>query len=319
MLNMNSRKNPKVSVIMPHYNDGKYLPQAVESILGQTFSDFEFIIIDDGSTDEESLETLRECGKLDSRIRIIYNKENRGPAACCFQASEEAQAPYIHGIGADDIRYSTLLEVSMNILQKRPELGMSWSPVDWGKEGDIKQEDFGFEDLDQPLILTPEESKKRLLTQALKVSSATGIYRTDLSKKYGHYITGLSYFSDWFLLNLILLNHPTVFIPKSLAYFRVREGNYSNVMRHNKKNKIATYKNMLGWLNRSENRVYREQFRKTALLTPLFHDLFWKMLFNPRYIHYWPYIAKKYPVGERVKRSLFKRFPGKLALQRDSD
>ncbi|MCS6815201.1 MAG: glycosyltransferase, partial [Cyanobacteria bacterium] len=67
---------PTVSVVMAVYNTARYLAQAVESILGQTFTDFEFVIIDDGSTDR-SLTILKKYAAQDSRIRLISRK-NRG-------------------------------------------------------------------------------------------------------------------------------------------------------------------------------------------------------------------------------------------------
>jgi glycosyltransferase len=67
---------PKVSVIMPVYNTEKYLPQAIESILNQDFSDFEFIILDDCSKDK-SFEICQLYAQKDKRIKLFKNKENK--------------------------------------------------------------------------------------------------------------------------------------------------------------------------------------------------------------------------------------------------
>ena len=66
---------PKVSVIMPNYNCEKFLPGAIESILNQSFTDYEFIIIDDDSRDR-SWEIIQEYAKKDSRIKAIKNEKN---------------------------------------------------------------------------------------------------------------------------------------------------------------------------------------------------------------------------------------------------
>lgn len=68
-------QNPKISVIMPNFNSEKFLPEAISSILNQTFTDFEFIIIDDGSTDN-SVEIIKNFKKNDSRIIFLQNKRN---------------------------------------------------------------------------------------------------------------------------------------------------------------------------------------------------------------------------------------------------
>ena len=72
-------ETPKVSVVMPVHNAMPYLDIAVESILGQTFEDFEFVILDDASTDG-SRERLREWAARDERIRLLEVKHNLGPA-----------------------------------------------------------------------------------------------------------------------------------------------------------------------------------------------------------------------------------------------
>lgn len=67
---------PIISVLMPVFNGGKHLATAISSILGQTFQDFELLLLDDGSTDE-SLRILREFEALDSRVRVTA-RENKG-------------------------------------------------------------------------------------------------------------------------------------------------------------------------------------------------------------------------------------------------
>ena len=73
-------KSPKVSVLMPNYNCQAYLPEAIESILNQSFTDFEFIIIDDGSTDR-SWEIIQDYANKDKRIVAIKNEKNIGISA----------------------------------------------------------------------------------------------------------------------------------------------------------------------------------------------------------------------------------------------
>ncbi|MCP4413679.1 MAG: glycosyltransferase, partial [Gammaproteobacteria bacterium] len=73
-------QNPKISVIMPVYNGEKHLVEAINSILTQTFTDFEFIIINDASTDSTA-QIINDFAKKDSRIRILTNKINLKIAA----------------------------------------------------------------------------------------------------------------------------------------------------------------------------------------------------------------------------------------------
>jgi len=95
-------RTPPVSVVMPVHNAGAYLDGAVRSILGQTFSDFEFVILDDGSTDG-SLERLRRWAKEDGRIRLIENERRSGAAASSNRVARAASAPLVARMDADDI------------------------------------------------------------------------------------------------------------------------------------------------------------------------------------------------------------------------
>lgn len=87
---------------MPVYNTEKYVAEAIESILSQTFTDFEFIIVDDGSTDCTP-EILDNYSKSDTRIRVIHNPVNRGPAACRNIGINNSHGDYIALMDADDI------------------------------------------------------------------------------------------------------------------------------------------------------------------------------------------------------------------------
>jgi len=93
---------PKISVIMSVYNGERYLKEAIESILEQTFKDFEFIIVDDGS-DDKILKILNEYAKKDIRIRIIKNKKNIGLTKSLNKAIKTAKGKYIARMDADDI------------------------------------------------------------------------------------------------------------------------------------------------------------------------------------------------------------------------
>lgn len=96
------KKSPKVSVLMPVYNGDRFLPDAIDSILKQTFTDYELIIIDDASTDN-SWQILREYASLDERIRLFRNQDNMGLAAALNRGLKVAKGEYIARMDQDDI------------------------------------------------------------------------------------------------------------------------------------------------------------------------------------------------------------------------
>ncbi|MBO7559978.1 MAG: glycosyltransferase family 2 protein [Alphaproteobacteria bacterium] len=117
------QKKPKVSVIMPAYNVEKYVGEAIESILKQTFTDFEFIILNDGSTDNTS-SIIREYAKKDKRIKFIDNKTNKGFIASLNECLDVAQCEYIAKMDSDDISKPTRLAKQVDFLEKHPDYGM---------------------------------------------------------------------------------------------------------------------------------------------------------------------------------------------------
>lgn len=111
---------PVVSIVMSVYNGEKYLRELVESILNQTYKSFEFIIINDGSTDN-SLDILK--GYNDSRIKI-HHQENKGLTKSLNRAIRLSRGKYIARIDADELAYPRRLEKQVNFLDSNPEIGI---------------------------------------------------------------------------------------------------------------------------------------------------------------------------------------------------
>lgn len=93
---------PTLSVVMPVYNAGKYLKESIDSVLSQSFSDFEFIIVDDASTDN-SYKILKDYAKKDKRIKLFKNSTNQKQGATVTKALNEAKGEYIARMDADDV------------------------------------------------------------------------------------------------------------------------------------------------------------------------------------------------------------------------
>lgn len=101
---------PAISVIIPCYNVGKYLPECLDSVLRQSFTDFEVICVNDGSTDNTA-DVLKQYALMDKRIRVLTN-ENRGVVFSRNWAIAEAYGEYVFPLDADDIIDDSCLEKS---------------------------------------------------------------------------------------------------------------------------------------------------------------------------------------------------------------
>ena len=109
---------PKISIIVPVYNVENYLKQCMDSLLNQTFSDFELICINDGSTDS-CLSILEDYAGRDARIRLI-SKENEGYGKTMNRGLAEARAPYVGIVESDDFAKPEMFERLYAAMAERP-------------------------------------------------------------------------------------------------------------------------------------------------------------------------------------------------------
>lgn len=114
-------QKPLVSVIMPVYNAGRFLVPALESIRNQTIEDFEFIIIDDGSTDT-SWKTIQRYTHKDKRIRSFRNTKNCGVVYCLNFLIKKSKGTFVARMDADDISLPDRLEKQIALLEHQPQV-----------------------------------------------------------------------------------------------------------------------------------------------------------------------------------------------------
>ena len=112
-----------ITVLMSVYNGMPYLKNAIDSILQQTFSDFEFLIFDDASTDGTS-QVLAQYALKDKRIKIITNDRNYGLGTNLAKGVEMAQTPWIARMDADDIAFPNRLELQLDYIINHPSVSV---------------------------------------------------------------------------------------------------------------------------------------------------------------------------------------------------
>lgn len=117
-----------ISVIIPFFNDGKYIRQTVNSVLNQTFPNYEILIIDDGSNDQASIEKLNDIQKMDSRINI-YHKENEGLSATRDYGAKKTneKSKYLLFLDSDDLIEPTFLECAYWTLETNKDASWAYS------------------------------------------------------------------------------------------------------------------------------------------------------------------------------------------------
>jgi len=117
--------NPFISVFTPNFNKAHFISETIESILNQNYSNFEYIIIDDCSTDK-SLQIIQKYAKLDKRIKIYKNEKNLGIVKTRNKGFKYSsmKSKYFAIIDSDDVALPTRLKIQVNFLEKNPKYGL---------------------------------------------------------------------------------------------------------------------------------------------------------------------------------------------------
>ena len=158
---------PLVSVIMPVFNGEAYLRPAVESVLGQTIDDFEFLIVDDGCTDR-SVAIIESFD--DIRIRLLHNETNQGLVASLNRAFGEAKGRYLARMDADDFSLPERLEKQVAFLRDNSQIGACGTLVRTIGDGRVATSEYP---------LTSAEIRCRLLFDSA-LAHPTVMFRREL-------------------------------------------------------------------------------------------------------------------------------------------
>lgn len=209
----------RISVIMSVYNAGRYVKEAVDSILGQTFSDLEFIIINDGSTDDSGkvLSAFR-----DPRIRLVH-QENRGLIRSLNTGVEMARGEYIARQDADDVSLPLRLEKQAAFLDAHPEIAIvGTSVIETDEDGDF------LKIYDSP---ADDAEIKKALSFDVPVCHASMMFRKMAIKDVGLYREKLRLVEDYDLLLRVGERSKLGNIREPLYKVRIRPGSVCAVNR----------------------------------------------------------------------------------------
>ena len=168
--------HPKVTVLMPVFNAEIYLDEAIESILAQSFLDFEFLIINDGSTDGSKERILSHC---DKRIRYLENPENLKIAKTLNRGIRLAKGQYIARMDADDVSKQHRLQELVHHLDQNPVVDAVFSTIVLIES---KGREFGVWELDRKVLL--QEDIRLVLPRENCLAHPTAMFRRNVLERY---------------------------------------------------------------------------------------------------------------------------------------
>lgn len=219
-----------LSVIVPNHNHARYIGEALEAILSQSFRPKEVIVVDDGSTDD-SVAVIEHFVRRDSIIRPFRNERNRGVIFWMNWALEFASGDYVYFAAADDKARPRLFEKSMNLLAQYPQAGLCSTVSGVMNE---KGEHKGL--VHTPIIsrtacfLAPARALAMLRQHGSWFMGNTAIYRRAALIEAGGFIPELDAYCDGFIDLVLALKYGACFIPEPLAMWRKLEGTYAKRM-----------------------------------------------------------------------------------------
>lgn len=203
-----------VSIIIPSYNQGEYLSEALDSILVQTYKNWECIIIDDGSIDNTKLIANIYCSK-DSRIHYIF-QENQGVVVARNNAIAQSHGEYILPLDADDKIDKSYIEKGVSVLDTSLNIGILYS----------KAKKFGTQSGE--FFLPPFSREKMIIMNCIPNSAI--FRRDDFDRVGGYHMNMREGYEDWDLwLSIIELGRQVYMIPDFMCYFRFKSIESRNV------------------------------------------------------------------------------------------
>jgi glycosyltransferase involved in cell wall biosynthesis len=211
------QKTPKVTVLIPTYNCAKYLPQAVESALKQSYQDFEVLVIDDGSTDDTAAIVRGLTARHPEKVRYIH-QENAGLAEARNAGIKAAQGELIALLDADDMWLPERLQKGVAAIEADPSIGLVHANITRISEsGDILDTPARVEGTFKGNMFLP------IFLRQVHISCPTVMFRKACCEKVGYfdsYLTRLGC-EDRDLWLRIAQNYKVVYVPEVLAYYRV--------------------------------------------------------------------------------------------------
>ena len=206
-MEVNQKENPTVSIIIPTYNYGAFLPTAIRSCLDQTYKPIEIIVVDDGSTDNTK-EVVKE---FSDNIIYLY-QENRGVSAARNRGLELAADSYIAFLDSDDYLANGSIEIRVRILEKYPDIGVVF--------GSTYSKTWGEEELRyKPKVTKPVISEKfyeDLLLRKIPFQISTTLLRSSIAKRF-KFPAHLSNGEDIVYFTKIFFSTKGFFLPEPIA------------------------------------------------------------------------------------------------------
>jgi glycosyltransferase involved in cell wall biosynthesis len=205
---MNSTSNlPKVSIIIPSFNQGQFLEASIRSVLEQDYPNIECIVVDGGSKDN-SVEIIK---KYQDHFAWWVSEKDKGHAAALNKGFSHATGDILAWLNSDDIYFPGAVSEAVSVLQSRSEAGMVYGDADLIDDSGETVGQFG----------SKQTSYRQMLRGSVHIPQATTFFRADVWRKIGPLDLSLFFSFDYDLWVRIAKVSQVLYIPKRWAKFRI--------------------------------------------------------------------------------------------------
>ncbi|MBK8477044.1 MAG: glycosyltransferase family 2 protein [Opitutaceae bacterium] len=186
--------SPRISIIAPNFNHGRFLPAMIDSCLEQSFQDWELIVIDDASTDN-SVEIVDEYVRRHRNIRLIRNQVNQGPIRSVNRGFAVASGDYVVMRSADDINLPGYFQTAVALLEEYPQAAFFCGDIAYFREDPTVRQVETLGIGPTPGYYSPEVLIDRL--GALLFTATPVLIRRELLVEVGYYRESHRWYNDW--------------------------------------------------------------------------------------------------------------------------
>ncbi len=243
-----SERLPSLSVLMPNYNHGHYIGEALQTLLQQSIKPTEIIVIDDCSTDH-SVAVVEAVARRDATVRLIRNPRNMGPHAAVDRGLAEAAGDYVYVMSSDDTVLPGFVEESLTVLAKYPAAGLCWSD---NMTLDVRTNVYNRNQLrmcERPCYLSTKalvEAYRRGYIPCLSAHSS--VMKRSALLEVGGMLPELHWHADGFVTLVIALRYGACYIPSTLICARILGESYMASGVRQRKLREETHRRMLQFL-----------------------------------------------------------------------
>lgn len=206
-----------MTVLMTVFDENEFLSRAIESVLNQTFTSFEFLIVSEFGADEITLQILYDYAKKDERIRVIQNEKRLGFAASLNKGIALAKGKYIARMDSDDVCYRNRLKLQFDYMEKNPEIMVAGGNVRYimndKKTGRVHR------------YLKSTSQIRLSMLFVCEFAHPTVMFNRHILQNEGLMYNETVKTEDYELWSRIVYRYPVANIGKTLLFYRLHEGN----------------------------------------------------------------------------------------------